>query len=509
MTVEERRMPYTEYPIYYTNSELGYVDRKLYAQTLESSTFFGLSDHSYGYYTPEKKSVFNPTAENSPVPLAPWLPPYHAYTTSTNWGIHKNLIYALKKHLNPGLLIGFNLSSDGLAPAPKRLDIALAGTRPVNTHDFSIEIPPTNFYPNGTGSDVTPQYSTIDIVIYVSQREGSASPKLIVERQHFIAGSTSSTPDITMIIYRKEIPNVPYFVFNFAVCAPGAPGVNTGTQYSIKDSDSEWYLCPGGGSGAGAQFTAILSTNPVDLASPYQGSTEHTDKITIRYELAAQSYSSSTMGFNPSFAYGTSPYGRSDNGIDLLTVTADLHYTKSDGSNYPYSRKCTLPGGLIYPGRLGSYSDNADPIIENFINYKDYGGALVSTTYSGGENATMASALIFHRANWMLPPSEDSLFVISSPEYKLSQPFTVFNPEGLFPGAPTTVMDIQKYSGASGRPSILYAGRAPYPIPPGPCFIPVRGYRGSGGTGSIRMKDSNFGGPYLDSGGSATIVLSW
>ena len=220
MTVEERRMPYTEYPIYYTNSELHYVDRKLYAQTLESSTFFGLSDRSYGYFTPEKKSVFNPTAENSPVPLAPWLPPYHAFTTSTNWGIPKNLIhYALKKYLNPGLPIGVGLTF-------KPSDIALAGTRPVDTDHFSIEIPPTNFYPNGTGSDAT-QYSAIDIVIYVSRREGSASPKLIVERHYFTAGSTSSAPDKIVTVYNKAIPNVPYFVFNFAVCAPGAPGVNT------------------------------------------------------------------------------------------------------------------------------------------------------------------------------------------------------------------------------------------------------------------------------------------
>lgn len=499
MTVEESRMPYTEYPIYYR--KFSYLPpRKLYAQTLESSTFFGLSDHSYGYFTPEKKSVFNPTAENSPVPLAPWLPPYHAYTTSTNWGIPKNPIYYLKKDLNPGLPIGFNLSSDGLAPASKRLDIASAGTRPVDTDHFSIEIPPTDFYPNGTGPDAI-QYSTIDIVIYVARRGVPPSPELIVERQYFIAGSTSSTPDKTETVYNKAIPNEPYFVFNFAVCAPGAPGVNTGPQYSIKDSDSEWYLCPGGGSGAGAQFTAILYTNSVPFDSPY--TTRHTDKITVRYELAAQSYSSSAMGFNPSSASG-----ESDNGIDLLTVTADLHYTKRDGCSYPYLRRCTLPGGLIYPGRPVSYSDNATPIIEDFINYKDSGGALMTTSFVD-KDATTATALIFHEANWMLPPSEDSLFVTSSPEYKLSQPFTVFNPEGLFPGTPTTVMNIQKYSGASGRPSILYDGSAPDPILSGNFFAPVHGYRGSGGTGSIRMKGSAISGPYLASGGPATIVLSW
>ena len=72
-------MPYTVYPIYYNNPKLGYVDRKLYAQTLESSTLFGgLTDPSYGYFTSGNKSVFNPTVENSPIPIAPWLPPYRA-----------------------------------------------------------------------------------------------------------------------------------------------------------------------------------------------------------------------------------------------------------------------------------------------------------------------------------------------------------------------------------------------------------------------------------------------
>ena len=482
-------MPYTEYPIYYNSPKLGYVNRKLYAQTLESSAF---SDYSYGYFTPEKKSVFNPTATFSPVPLAPWGPFDGSDISARRWGLNKKAIFGTIRYLKPGLHISTYSSS-------KAVDIALAGTRPVNFNSLNFTISPTDFYPNGTGPDAT-QYSAIDIVIYVSREEDNAPPELIIERQYFKVGSPLFIPDKTVIIYSVEIPDVPYFVFNFAVCAPGAP--STDTRYEFKDGSFR-YLNPGGGSGAGAQFTAILSTKPVDFDS-VQG---YVDKITIRYTLAKQSYSSSSAGFNPS---SISSNG-SDNGIDVVKVMANLHYatgTIVQPHYYPYLRECTLPGGLVYPGFDAAYSDKAITIINNFNNNK---GApkLVSSTFDVTTPADLASALIFHKANWMLPDPESFLTNTKAdlPRYQIFQPFTAFNPEARFPFFSVTTIGEAPYTGAAGRPSIIYDGASP--IQDGPDLHHASAGRlGAGGSGAIW---AGFLSPknYTADGGPFTVLLSW
>ena len=491
-------MPYTEYPIRYTNSKLGYKDKNLYAQTLENSTFFGLSDRSYGYFTSENKSVLNPTATDSPVPLAPWFP-FNNYDEEY-WGLDAASINNSLAHLKPGLNISTYSSS-------KASDIALAGTRPVDTENLTVTVPPLYFYPNGLEYVENPTlYSAIDIVIYVSREEGSTSPKLIVERQYFNVGSASSTPDKTVEIHNVDIPDVPYFVFNFAVCAPGAP--STDTQYKFFDPDGN-ILClnPGGGSGAGALFTAVLSTNPVNLTEPAQS---HTDKITIHYTLAKQSYSSSLAGFDPS-----SISNESDNGIDVVKITADLHYTvvSTDSKlHYPYSRKCTLPGGLIYPGLEASYSDNAKDIINDFDNSKDTPELVNSTFPTDSLTASMASALIIHKANWMLP--EDVSFLTNTnpnlPRYQLYQPFTLFNPEALFPSPSVTRVGESPYIGAAGRPSILHDGASTVSLNQSPpVFETHSGDSGAGASGSIWYDSDDT--PYflVSSGGVCTIILSW
>lgn len=492
MTVEERRMPYTEYPIYYNSPKLGYVNRKLYAQTLESSAF---SDYSYGYFTSEKKSVFNPTATFSPVPLAPWGPFDSSDISARRWGLNKEAILGTIHYLEPGLRISTYSSS-------KAVDIALAGTRPVNFNSLNFTISPTDFYPNGTGSGAT-QYSAIDIVIYVSREEGNAPPILTVERQYFKEGFQEGPffiPDKTVIIYSEEIPDVPYFVFNFAVCAPGAP--STDTRYEFKDGSFR-YLNPGGGSGAGAQFTAILSTKPVDFDS-VQG---YVDKITIRYTLAKQSYSSSSAGFNPSSISSNGSY----NGIDVVKVMANLHYvngTIAQPRYYPYLRECTLPGGLVYPGFNAAYSDRAKTIINNFNSNKD-APELVSSNFNMNVLPNWASALIFHKANWMLPDPESFLTNTKAdlPRYQLSQPFTAFNPEARFPFFSVTKIGKAHYTGAAGRPSIIYDGASP--IQDGPeLYQASAGRPGAGGSGAIWnsvLSPKN----YTADGGPFTVVLSW
>lgn len=491
MTVEERRMPYyTEYPIYYTNSKLGYESPKpLYAQTLESTAFFRGSDRSYGYYTTQNKPVLNPTATDSPIPLAPWFPFDGSDISAKRWGLNISTVRNSLAYLKPGLNISTYSST-------KASDIALAGTRPVSTSTLTYTIFPAQFYPTGPDSRI--QYSAIDVVIYVSREEGGTSPKLIVERQFFNAGSTSPTPDKTVEIHNADIPDVPYFVFNFAVCAPGAP--STDTQYEFHDPDGNT-LClnPGGGSGAGAQFTAILSTNPVNL-TPAQS---HTDKITIRYTLAKQSYSSSLAGFDPTSV------GEADNGIDVVKVTADLHYTLASGRNELYSRECTLPGGIIYPG-FNVYSDNARTIINDFFNNKTY-LQLTSSTFDSNIVASMASALIFHKADWMLPELQGSLANTNAnlPKYQLSHPITVFNPEALFPSSSTTKIGDSPYTGAAGRPSILYDGASTNPTSGSPPVLASSGRRGAGGSGSIWYGSDTTPQVLTSDGGNCTIILSW
>lgn len=497
MTVEERQMPYTEYPIRYTNSKLGHKDQELYAQTLESTTFFERLNRSYGYYTSENKPVLNPTATDSPVPLAPWFPFDGSDTSAKRWGLNAASINNFLSYLKPGLNISTYSSS-------KASDIALAGARPVNTQNLTVTIPPVYFYPNGLEYVENPTlYSAIDIVIYVSRKRGTTSPKLIVERHYFNAGSTSSAPDKTVEIHSVDIPDVPYFVFNFAVCAPGAP--STKTKYRFLDSKEHvLYLTPGGGSGAGAQFTAILSTNPVNL-TPVQS---HTDKITIRYTLARQSYSSSLAGFDPTSV------DEADNGIDVVKVTADLRYTVVSADrtlHYPYSRQCTLPGGLIYPGLKASYFSKAKTIINNFRNNKDAPELVTSTFPTDSVLASMASALIFHKADWMLPELQDSLANTNAdlPEYQLSHPITVFNPEALFPSSSTTKIGNSPYTGAAGRPSILYNGASTNPESGSPPVLASSGQRGAGGSGSIWYGADTTPEVLTSDGGTFTIILSW
>lgn len=486
-------MPYTEYPIYYTNSKLGYENRKLYAQTLESTTFFTRPNRSYGYYTSKNKPILNPTNENSPVPLAPWFPLYDAtgVLLEDYWGLNSSSINNLLSYLKPGLKISTYSST-------KASDIALAGTRPVQTDYFTSTISPDLFYPNGTGSNAI-QYSAIDVVIYVSPKGENTTPKLRIETQYFKAGSTSSIPDRTETT-DKDIPDVPYFVFNFAVCAPGAPSSN------VTHSKLGYSITPGGGSGAGAQFTAILSTNTI-----HTGKVNHTDKITIRYTLARQSYSSSLADFNPS-----SGFSESDNGIDVVEVTADLHctvFSTPNTSYYLYSRKCTLPGGLIYPG-LASYSTNAVTIVNNFINNKDT-PELVSSTFINTFTASVASALIFHKANWMLPEQDNLFNEIDKkpdllPQYQLSQPFTVFNPEALFPGSSLTKIGTSPYTGAAGRPSILNDGASPFQaVLPSDEYTAEPGVLGAGASGAMWVYSSSSPTPRTADGGPFTIVLSW
>ena len=488
MTVEERQMPYTKYPIYYTNSKLGHKDQELYAQTLESTTFFGRLNRSYGYYTSEDKPVLNPTATDSPVPLAPWFPFDGSDTLAKRWGLNKETVQNSLAYLKPGLKISTYRSR-------KASDIALAGTRPVNTENLTVTIPPEDFYPNAT------EYSAIDIVIYVSPKKGTTPPKLIVQKQCFTSGSTTPYIESTT---SNDIPDVPYFVFNFAVSAPGAPSTNT--QYTFTDSDSNTrYLNPGGGSGAGAQFTAILSTNPVNLTEPAQS---HTDKITIRYTLAKQSYSSSLAGFNPS-----SISNKSDNGIDTVNITADLHYTVvSTDTTLHYSRECTLPGGLIYPGLEASYSDNAKDIINNFDNSKDTPELVDSTFPINSVLASMASALIIHNSNWMLPELESSLTNTDAylPRYVLSQPFTVFNPEALFPSSPRTTIGTSPYTGAAGRPSIFAYGASSYSYNESTTiFQAFYGGFGAGGSGAIWKGSLPSLFARVAKGGPFTLMLSW
>lgn len=477
-------MPYTKYPIYYTNSKLGHKDQELYAQTLESTTFFERLNRSYGYYTSEDKPVLNPTATDSPVPLAPWFPFDGSDTSAKRWGLNKETVQNSLAYLKPGLKISTYRSR-------KASDIALAGTRPVNTENLTVTIPPGDFYPNAT------EYSAIDIVIYVSPKKGTTPPKLIVQKQCFTSGSTTPYIESTT---SNDIPDVPYFVFNFAVSAPGAPSTNT--QYTFTDSDRNTrYLNPGGGSGAGAQFTAILSTNPVNLTEPAQS---HTDKITIHYTLAKQSYSSSLTGFDPTSV------DLGDNGIDVVKITADLHYTLASGRNELYSRECTLPGGVIYPG-FGIYSDKARTIIDYFFDNKTY-LQLTSSTFDSNIVASMASALIFHKADWMLPELQGSLTNTNAdlPKYQLSHPFTVFNPEALFPSSPLTKIGTSPYTGAAGRPSIFAYGASSYSYNESTTIFQASyGGFGAGGSGAIWKGSLPSLFTYVAKGGPFTLMLSW
>lgn len=502
--MKEQQMPYTEYPIYYTNATLGHTNRKLYAQTVPRA-FVSLLDNfdkSYSYCNSKELPLLNP--ESTPVPLAPCFPFNSSATTPDKWGLTAAVIRGLQAYSKPGLHISSSFSNN-------TSDIALAGTRPVDTHNQTITISPNEFSPYGSNST---EFSAIEIGIYVSREAddeaSDTQPRLVVRKYYFNKGSTSSTPDKQELISSNQIPDVPYFFFNFAVSAPGGPGRNTGKTFSFPfPMDRRQYLTPGGGSGAGAQFTAILYTKPVSTLELLPTGPTHTDNIRIRYTLASQSYSSSITGFDP-----TLPSETKDNGIDLVRISANLHcFVPGPQQNYDkfyyYKRSCTLPGGLIFPG-VDVYSDKAAIIINHFINKKD-SPALVDSSFLTDltdKNATRASALIFHRANWMLPEPPESLFNTDTTKYSLSQPFAVFNPESLFPGEPSTSLNAT-YTGAAGRPSILFDGASPTYQTTGNYYNATYGDKGSGGSGAIWWDNGSSPTSYSASGGPTTIILSW
>lgn len=488
-------MPYIDYPIYYTNNALGHKNRKLNAQTLDLIDFRLLSEQSYGYYVPGR-ALLDDSYQGAViphVPLAPWIPPYSTETERARWGLNASAIFGLQDYLKPGLGIK-SLRSNNAE------DIALAGTRPVNDYARTITIPPDEFDPYVLNSKRHYTHK-IRVVIKVTRDLDPAQPYLLVQRQYFYI--SQSLPDKTVTVSSSPIPDLPYFVFNFAVSAPGAPGTtSSGTLFRDNEDGSRYELYPGGGSGAGAQFTAILSTSPATLAD----NSNHTDEIIIDYTLASPSYSSSLTAFDPQYKHIT----HFDDGIDKVTVKAYLHYTHPDGKKYSYTRTCDLPGGLIYPGKK-SYTAEAKTIIDHFIDSRDTPG-LVSSSFPLDIPATAASALIFHRANWMLPSAAryNDPFLTEITSGTLNQPFTVFNPEALFPGISFTRSGA-KYIGAAGSPSIFANGASPRPRFEGLAtfpFVATKGSKGSGGSGAIWV-DNDFYAPMVADGGPTTIVLSW
>lgn len=496
-------MPWIEYPIEFKNKYLSpdneYI--KLNAQTLKLSE--ALPAYSYQFSEGgTNRSHILPLKSDLPehlqddwqeyVPLAP------IQARKGDWGIPS----AAKKSL---LLNYFRPQTDiGLwrGGAIQFPDIALAGTRPVNDYSVKMSWSPSSFKRDLTEAGWT-YYDKISAEIWVYRLNGK-DPTLFIDEKFFSGGS-----QVKMNRTAYSIPDVPFFVFNFGAVSSGGPA-NKAKQFSGDTSLSEstkTYVVPGGGSGAGGLFTAVLGTNPVEVkvAPNYVDEVEHIDKITISYMLAEPSkgLSSSVKSFDGSSIPDTDP------GIDLLQVHADLHYkSKANGNFYHYSRNYAFPGGLKYGLE---YSTKAKKLIDDFRKYKGYTDS-VNGPDGSLQTSEYASALVFQDARWIEPsPVED---MIESIEISLYTYIEDLNPECLFPctyPCKAILTDLTpKCSGASGRPSILYNG---------PEFIwnasynsyfgkEEKGDLGTGGWGMVSLSVINYYANIMD-GGNAGFILSW
>lgn len=405
--------------------------------------------------------------------------------------------------------------------------MAFAGTRPVGDSTISIILPTSLLTADGSASR-----ESAKVKIFCSL-DSSGWPNLVVESD-------------TGASYMYPLPNdLPFFIFNFAVTAPGgAVFIPTVSKPSIDmnplSPNNSYSVLPGGGSGASIQITAVLFTRPYTDDFTYRRAT---DSIEIIYTLADHiaRRSSSAIGYD----FDVSD-PESCNGIDTVEIKANLSWSTYLSNSYhtTYQLSTILPGGVpyIYYTKSGSVKNKVTQFLERAGKW--------TTTFtdpsvfpSDMEEAQFMSILIAGSPTMVYPTKKPYLFdklenlgadYDELNKYGLCHihPCTEFNPEGLFYTPVfqsseqytsvlqdvTTVNLDAVYYGVPGKPSIFsnspsvdmerlskattwYYSNHSNELLPGVGATGAYGFTGSGLKGELASQ-------YLKKAGPAAIVIN-
>lgn len=336
--------------------------------------------------------------------------------------------------------------------------LAFAGTRPVGDSTIAIILPTSLLTSAGSASP-----KSVKVKIFCSL-DSSGWPNLVVE-------------SATGVSYMYPLPNdLPFFIFNFAVTAPG--GAVVSTVRKTTDLNGSVSIVPGGGSGASLQITAVLYTRPYRDDYTYQ---QVTDSIEIIYTLAdpIERRSSTFVGYN----FDVSDVEQCS-GIDTVEIKANLSWsTRLDSATRKtYQLSTILPGGVpyIYYTKSGTVKNKVAQLLANMGTW--------TTTFTDPfvfprdmEEAQFMSILLAGEPTMVYPTKVGDLFErlttdLAGDYDRLSQadlchihPCTEFNPEGLFYTPVfksyeeytsvlqdvTSVSFFADYFGVPGKPSIF------------------------------------------------------
>lgn len=346
--------------------------------------------------------------------------------------------------------------------------MAFAGMRPVGDNTIAITLPTSLLT---AGASVSARSARVRIFCSL---DSSDWPNLVVESD-------------TGASYMYPLPNnLPFFIFNFAVTAPGGSVVPTRrVKYT---ANSNLTVVPGGGSGSSLQLTAILYTRPY---RDHYTEQQVTDSIEIIYTLAdpISKVSSTFRGYN----FEVSDIEQC-NGIDTVEIKANLSWSQSLSSIYhkTYQLSTILPGGIPYEYYCTNTSLSS--IKRKVTQFLENAGKWTTTftdpyaTQDDMKTAQFMSLLLAGEPTMAYPTGEKYLFdELSSDLYgdydRLSSyglchihPCTEFNPEGLFytpvfkssGGYDSVLQDVTTvsftadYFGVPGKPSIFSSSPVVY-----------------------------------------------
>lgn len=380
---------------------------------------------------------------------------------------------------------------------------AVPGTRPLNSTVYSLAI---------TDTSIAHRYN-----IFVNC---SSDGKKYLVVKHYTKNAPQA--DFSLSDRRSSLISATgkYFVFNFAVTAPGAPCTyypNDFSELRGTYQQGESVMIPGGGSGAGGQFTAVLNIDSDNVDS--DGNSE--DNVVIHY-IPATVKILSTSRYSSTRLYEHYEKRNLDS-IDQVTVRGNFGLTTTSGTVRYYS-SIAFPGGWANPPYYFSMFSpttlETGKGVWGICNLTHWDLPALTTIKEGG-------ALILHHKFCCQPEPTDNLFTVYQGEKaQHSHPFSVFNPERLFGGSSTPQYTVEKGFivkddtetkvflpvGTFGKPSLFSNPEDPVKKVLGLYYGPDASESpsaGAGGTGYYSA-DGLWGTPNDSNvGGLPAITLSW
>ena len=329
--------------------------------------------------------------------------------------------------------------------------LAYAGTRPVTDNSFFQVIPDResdeDYYDLSllnSDSPFTPLYTLTTErgvaaddgapCIFSDHRDNGAGKcsrcgKTLVSQLYFVIRSSSNT------ILRRAIPDTPYFVFNIAITAPGGP---SGKDFNIFDGKitPSWVARYGGTAGAGAVFTAILSTKETDeyyyVHPVYDyicySTSVHRDSVKIGY---MSNYEGQSFGADIRSSRQVEFSEEGDGLIDMLEVRADTLF-HSDYAVIPFlnSTYLRLPGGYSPDSPLPVSSDVQKFMKSSYVTLRDARSRYDAIHTGILDGAFGGGALICHQVLYNFLDKSFSSSITDYP-FVIKIPQDVFNPEGM------------------------------------------------------------------------------